>query len=25
VRTTIHDPEKGPVGAAAQTLLVAKR
>ena len=25
VRTTIHDPEKGPVGAAAQTLLVTKR
>jgi len=24
-RTTIHDPEKGPVGAAEQSLLVAKR
>jgi hypothetical protein len=25
VRTTIHDPATGPVGAAAQSLLVAKR
>ena len=25
VRTTIHDPTTGPVGAAAQSLLVAKR
>jgi hypothetical protein len=25
VRTTIHDPAKGPVGAAAQSLLVAER
>jgi hypothetical protein len=25
VRTTIHDPAKGAVGAAAQSLLVAKR
>jgi hypothetical protein len=24
-RTTIHDPQKGPVGAAAQSLLVAER
>jgi hypothetical protein len=25
VRTTIHDPAMGPVGAAAQTLLITKR
>jgi hypothetical protein len=25
VRTTIHDPATGPIGGAAQSLLVAKR
>jgi hypothetical protein len=25
VRTTIYDPTTGPIGAAAQSLLVAKR
>jgi hypothetical protein len=25
VRTIIHDPAAGPIGAAAQSLLVAKR